>query len=69
MPLYAYKCSNCKTVFEEIRKVDEGYAPIDCPECGAESIRMWHPKAPLPIFKVRGFYTTDYAGKNSNPRI
>ena len=67
MPLFAYKCPKCKNVFEWLQRTSSEPIPW-CPECGEPDVqRMYHPKhPPLPIFKVRGFYTTDYRGKNSN---
>jgi len=68
MPLYAYRCKKCKTVFEELHKTYNEPTP-QCSECNSKDVyKMYHPEhPPLPIFKVRGFYTTDYLGKNSNP--
>jgi putative FmdB family regulatory protein len=68
MPLIAYRCEKCHTVYEELHKTHNEPVPW-CPECGGVEVkRLWHPsRPPLPIFKVKGFYITDYKGKNSQP--
>jgi len=61
--LIDYKCVECEHTFEEI--VNEPKDTIGCPKCKAEAKRLWN-ATPLAIFTVRGFYTTDYKGANSN---
>jgi predicted nucleic acid-binding Zn ribbon protein len=67
MALHAYKCPKCHTVFEELIMAHrDDFMTAECPECETVSKKMWHPKhPPLPIFKVTGFYITDYKRKNS----
>jgi putative FmdB family regulatory protein len=40
MPLYDYNCERCGS-FEAQRHHTEAGAPASCPECGAESARVW----------------------------
>jgi len=35
MPLYEYKCSDCKTRFDALRAMSKADAPIPCPQCGS----------------------------------
>lgn len=65
MPLFDFHCSKCLAKIEVLSKYSD--KPPVCPECGKEMVRMYYGSPALPIFKVRGFYTTDYLGKNSNP--
>jgi putative FmdB family regulatory protein len=64
MPLFAYKCEDCPNVFEELLPASQD--THKCPTCGKESKKMWMPESPpLPIFKARGFYITDYGNRHS----
>ena len=33
MPIYEYRCRNCKETFEAIQKVNEGNKGLRCPKC------------------------------------
>ena len=33
MPIYEYVCSNCKSVFEQMRPLSQCGQPADCPKC------------------------------------
>ncbi len=35
MPIYEYKCTQCKHIFEEFQKVGETGENLHCPACGA----------------------------------
>ena len=35
MPLYEYRCQQCKSGFTELRRISEMDTHIDCPECGS----------------------------------
>lgn len=50
MPLYDYRCTECKHEFEEQKRLAQYQETTQCPECGyvAERIRV------APAFKVRG---------------
>ena len=59
MPIYEYKCQQCKSVFEVTQKFSD--KPLSKCECGGKVVRVFHPAGI--IFKGSGFYTTDYAKK------
>lgn len=61
MPIYEYRCSECGNDFERIQKINAP-APA-CPKCGKATER----RVSLSSFQFNGsgFYTTDYARKNS----
>ena len=61
MPIYEYRCANDHT-FEVFRSMSDD--PVtECEECGAPVERVFHPVAVH--YKGSGFYTTDYAKKES----
>ena len=33
MPIYEYTCSECKSVFEQMRPLSQSSQPADCPKC------------------------------------
>ena len=37
MPLYEYRCSECKTRFDALRAMSDADAPIACPRCSSEN--------------------------------
>ena len=60
MPIYEYRCENGH-LFEVMQKITED--PVtQCPECGAQVQRVFHPIAVH--FKGSGFYNTDYGTAN-----
>jgi putative FmdB family regulatory protein len=61
MPIYEYRCENGHE-FEAFQSMSED-AISECVECGAPSQRVL--SAPAVHFKGSGFYTTDYARKES----
>ncbi|MGD2294252.1 MAG: zinc ribbon domain-containing protein [Candidatus Aminicenantes bacterium] len=61
MPLYEYKCTECRSVFEVIQKINE--PPLKkCLKCGAPVNKVISP--PAIQFKGNGWYITDYAQKD-----
>lgn len=34
MPIYEYRCRNCRHVFEALRRMDDDGKTLDCPKCG-----------------------------------
>jgi putative FmdB family regulatory protein len=59
MPTYEYKCKKGHTFEVVQRMIDD---PVtECPRCGAEVQRVFHPIAVH--FKGKGFYNTDYGTK------
>ena len=63
MPIYEYECRKCSHVTEKLQKFSD--PPVKkCPHCGGKveklmSLNSFH-------IKGSGWYTTDYAGKNSS---
>ena len=60
MPLYEYKCSRCRSVFEVLQKVSD--PPLKkCIQCGGAVKKTV--SSPAIQFKGSGWYITDYARK------
>lgn len=57
MPRYDYRCTSCDTTFEVSRQIGQAGDEC-CPECGAESKRVFTPVGVH--FKGSGFHNTDY---------
>jgi putative FmdB family regulatory protein len=55
MPVYEYRCTNCRHVFEKLHEV--GANPGACPNCGGTPQRIFTSVGL--IFKGSGFYSTD----------
>ncbi|MFH1033109.1 MAG: zinc ribbon domain-containing protein [Pseudomonadota bacterium] len=63
MPIYEYECQKCHEISEALQKFSD--PPLtDCPHCGGKVRKMMS----LNAFQLKGsgWYTTDYAGKNSS---
>lgn len=60
MPRYDFKCSTCGSVCEVSRSATDD-SPVPCPECGAETRRVFTPVGVH--FKGSGFHNTDYKPK------
>jgi putative FmdB family regulatory protein len=39
MPLYEYRCENCRTRFEVLRSINQSDDPIACPACAEMGAR------------------------------
>jgi putative FmdB family regulatory protein len=52
MPIYMFECSRCKKTYESIMKVDEKYATLKCPSCGAKK-----PKKLVAAFRTHAWST------------
>lgn len=65
MPTYEYKCEKCGDRFEVFQSMT---APklTTCEKCGGELRRLIGSGAGI-IFKGKGFYCTDYNGKQNPP--
>jgi len=60
MPLYEYECDDCGVRFERRQPITSD--PLtECPECGGDIHRLFHPVGI--IFKGKGFYVTDNRSK------
>ena len=63
MPIYEYSCGKCHEVSEALQNFSD--PPLTkCPHCGGKAQRIMS----LGAFHLKGngWYTTDYAGKNSS---
>ena len=56
MPRYHYECTKCGHAYDLIEGWD-AKSQRRCPECRSKAIRI--PKAPVIIFKGKGFYSSD----------
>lgn len=64
MPVYEYRCKSCGKTHE----IEHGFndrRPTECPSCGGELVRVFHPIGL--VFKGSGFHKTDYGGSSSRP--
>ncbi|MBI4826231.1 MAG: zinc ribbon domain-containing protein [Nitrospirae bacterium] len=61
MPIYEYKCTKCKEVFEVIQKIND--EPLSkCGECGGKLKKMITNTSF--VLKGSGWYVTDYPSEN-----
>ena len=64
MPTYEYRCLSCEHQFERFQRMSD--EPVkECEVCGEPVKRLLFPVAVH--FKGNGFYSTDYAKKNTIP--
>ena len=59
MPVYEYRCRSCGKTHE----IEHGFhdkRPTECPSCGGELVRVFHPIGL--VFKGSGFHKTDDGG-------
>ena len=62
MPIYEYKCRECKHAFDALQKMSDD--PLtDCPDCGKPALRKLL-SAPNFRLKGGGWYETDFKDKN-----
>ena len=64
MPVYEYRCKSCGKTHE----IEHGFhdqRPTECPSCGGELVRVFHPIGL--VFKGSGFHKTDYGGAAVRP--
>lgn len=60
MPVYDYRCTECKTRFEVTRPMGSTAAE-GCPSCGSPAKRVFTPVGVA--FKGSGFHNTDYKSR------
>jgi len=65
MPIYSYKCIDCKCEFDELVQI--GQKTVKCIKCGStKTEKFFVTKGDgvfVPLFKGSGFYETDYKRK------
>jgi putative FmdB family regulatory protein len=64
MPTYEYRCKACGKTHEIAHGFNDK-RPTECPSCGGELVRVFHPIGL--VFKGSGFHKTDYGGASSRP--
>lgn len=63
MPIYEYKCNECRKIFDKIRPMKEVSEPIKCPDCGSvDTIRQFTAPAGF-VLKGNGFVGSKVARK------
>ncbi len=62
MPIYEYKCAECKHQFEKLQKISDD--PLkDCPECNKPALKKLVSAAGFRL-KGKGWYETDFKSGN-----
>ena len=66
MPIYQYQCDQCNHELEALQKMSDDRL-VDCPECGAPSLRK---KVTAAAFKLKGtgWYETDFKNSGKKPQ-
>ena len=66
MPIYQYQCDQCSHELEALQKMSDDKL-VDCPECGAPSLRK---KVTAAAFKLKGtgWYETDFKNSGKKPQ-
>lgn len=59
MPTYEFRCPNGHEFERFYRKISDGQATVECPQCHAMAERMMSAGGGL-LFRGSGFYITDY---------
>lgn len=39
MPLYEFRCQECRTAFEELVAASQGTEKVVCPQCGSKMVK------------------------------
>lgn len=59
MPLYDYRCTKCKHIWEVNKKITEPH-PTECPNCNSTTIERYHGNSDqLVQYKGKGWMKTD----------
>ncbi len=65
MPNYKYECNECHHVMIDFQSMTDD-PHVECPECKKPSLRRLIGSGMAPIFKGKGFYSTDYKATSSS---
>ncbi|MEO0367441.1 MAG: zinc ribbon domain-containing protein [Pseudomonadota bacterium] len=65
MPIYQYRCQACQHELEAIQKISDPKL-IDCPACGAPSLKKQVTAAAFKL-KGTGWYETDFKNSGKPP--
>jgi putative FmdB family regulatory protein len=65
MPNYKYECNECHHVMIDFQSMTDD-PHIECPECKQPTLRRLIGSGMAPIFKGKGFYSTDYKSASSS---
>lgn len=63
MPIYEYRCTQCKATVEVLQKAKDQRLE-KCQTCGGRLVKLV--SSPAIQFKGKGWYITDYAKKKSS---
>ncbi|OGQ53119.1 MAG: hypothetical protein A3J24_04140 [Deltaproteobacteria bacterium RIFCSPLOWO2_02_FULL_53_8] len=63
MPIYEYRCNDCKAVFEEIQKFSDEPIKV-CALCSGKNVEKLISQSSF-VLKGTGWYATDYAKKDT----
>ncbi len=66
MPLYEYECSDCKSRFEFLQKINESDKK-ECPICHCDTLKKLISPAGFQL-KGTGWYVTDFKNKTPNKK-
>ena len=53
MPIYAFKCTECGEIFEQLRGMNDSDDDVRCPACGADK-----PRRQMSLFSSRSSGST-----------
>jgi putative FmdB family regulatory protein len=65
MPIYEYKCLDCRVNLEKMQKVSDEPLKV-CQSCGGKLEKQWSLSGFQ--FKGAGWYVTDYAGNQAETK-
>jgi putative FmdB family regulatory protein len=65
MPIYEYKCLDCRVNLEKMQKVSDEPLKV-CESCGGKLEKQWSLSGFQ--FKGAGWYVTDYAGNQAETK-
>lgn len=66
MPIYEYRCNDCKKEFEVIQKFSDKPA-TKCPHCSGKKVERLISQSSF-VLKGSGWYATDYAKKDKKEK-